>query len=127
MECQPFSGNFRSARRISFGCASPRRPVRARVMAHGPEMAIVSEAKAALPGPYDVAVVGYGPVGQMLAILLGQRGWKVGVFEKRPAPYPMPRAVHFDHEIGRIFQAAGIAKDLAGRTEPAPIYEWRNA
>jgi 2-polyprenyl-6-methoxyphenol hydroxylase-like FAD-dependent oxidoreductase len=30
----------------------------------------------------DVALVGYGPVGQVLAILLGQRGWKVGVFEK---------------------------------------------
>ena len=35
---------------------------------------------------YDVAIVGYGPVGQTLAILLGQRGWKVGVFEKQPVP-----------------------------------------
>ena len=25
---------------------------------------------------YDVAIVGYGPVGQTLAILLGQRGWR---------------------------------------------------
>ena len=31
--------------------------------------------------PCDVAIVGYGPVGQTLAILLGQRGWRVGVFE----------------------------------------------
>jgi flavoprotein hydroxylase len=76
---------------------------------------------------YDVAIVGYGPVGQTLAILLGERGAKVGVFEKQAAPYPMPRAVHFDHEIGRILQAAGIAEDLVARTEPAPIYEWRNA
>ncbi|HTF35827.1 MAG TPA: bifunctional 3-(3-hydroxy-phenyl)propionate/3-hydroxycinnamic acid hydroxylase [Myxococcota bacterium] len=76
---------------------------------------------------YDVAIVGYGPVGQTLAILLGERGANVGVFEKQAAPYPMPRAVHFDHEIGRILQAAGIADDLVGRTEPAPIYEWRNA
>ena len=28
---------------------------------------------------FDVAIVGYGPVGQTLAILLGQRGWSVGV------------------------------------------------
>jgi len=77
--------------------------------------------------PYDVAIVGYGPVGQTLAILLGGRGARVGVFEKQAAPYPMPRAVHFDHEIGRILQATGIAEDLAARTEPAPIYEWRNA
>src|SRR5436309_5615711 len=76
---------------------------------------------------YDVAIVGYGPVGQTLAILLGLRGWRVGVFEKQPAAYPLPRAVHFDHEVGRILQAAGIADGLAGMTEAADVYEWRNA
>jgi 2-polyprenyl-6-methoxyphenol hydroxylase-like FAD-dependent oxidoreductase len=76
---------------------------------------------------YDVAIVGYGPVGQTLAILLGQRGWKVGVFEKRPAAYPLPRAVHFDHEVGRILQATGVARELVRMTEPAYTYEWRNA
>jgi len=76
---------------------------------------------------YDVAIVGYGPVGQALAILLGQRGWRVGVFEKQAAAYPLPRAVHFDHEIGRILQAVGVAARVAGRTETADVYEWRNA
>src|SRR5947209_7829108 len=76
---------------------------------------------------HDVAIVGYGPVGQTLAILLGQRGWKVGVFEKQPAAYPLPRAVHFDHEVGRILQAAGVADSIAGTTETADVYEWRNA
>jgi 2-polyprenyl-6-methoxyphenol hydroxylase-like FAD-dependent oxidoreductase len=76
---------------------------------------------------YDVAIVGYGPVGQTLAILLGQRGWRVGVFEKWPQPYPLPRAVHFDHEIGRIFQAVGVAEELRAISEPAYVYEWRNA
>jgi flavoprotein hydroxylase len=76
---------------------------------------------------YDVAIVGYGPVGQALAVLLGQRGWQVGVFEKQAAAYPLPRAVHFDHEIGRILQAVGVAQHLAGRTETADVYEWRNA
>lgn len=76
---------------------------------------------------FDVAIVGYGPVGQLLAILLGQRGWRVGVFEKQPAAYPLPRAVHFDHEIGRILQAAGIADEVRGRTESSDVYEWRNA
>jgi len=76
---------------------------------------------------YDVAIVGYGPVGQTLAILLGQRGWSVAVFEKQPAAYPLPRAVHFDHEVGRILQAAGVADRLAGMTEAGDVYEWRNA
>jgi flavoprotein hydroxylase len=75
----------------------------------------------------DVAIVGYGPVGQLLAILLGQRGRRVAVLEKQPAAYPLPRAVHFDGEVGRILQSAGIGGDLAGRTEPADEYEWRNA
>jgi len=77
--------------------------------------------------PCDVAIVGYGPVGQTLAILLGQRRWRVGIFEKQPAAYPLPRAVHFDHEVGRILQAAGVAGGLAGKTEAAAVYEWRNA
>jgi 2-polyprenyl-6-methoxyphenol hydroxylase-like FAD-dependent oxidoreductase len=75
----------------------------------------------------DVAIIGYGPVGQLLAILLGQRGHRVHVVERWPEPYPLPRAVHFDHEVGRILQLAGVAGALAGRTVPAPTYEWRNA
>jgi 2-polyprenyl-6-methoxyphenol hydroxylase-like FAD-dependent oxidoreductase len=75
----------------------------------------------------DVAIVGGGPTGLTLAILLGQRGRSVVVIERFPAPYPLPRAVHFDHEIARILQSAGIAPDLEGFTEAAPIYEWRNA
>jgi 2-polyprenyl-6-methoxyphenol hydroxylase-like FAD-dependent oxidoreductase len=76
---------------------------------------------------YDVAIVGYGPVGQTLAILLGQCGWRVGVFEKQPAPYPLPRAVHLDHEVARILQGAGLGEELPRLTEPADTYEWRNA
>jgi 2-polyprenyl-6-methoxyphenol hydroxylase-like FAD-dependent oxidoreductase len=75
----------------------------------------------------DVAIVGWGPVGQTLAILLGQRGWRVAVFEKQPIAYPRPRAVHFDHEVARILQAAGLGEELPRLSEPADVYEWRNA
>ncbi len=75
----------------------------------------------------DVAIVGGGPTGLALAMLLAQRGRSVIVLERFPVPYPLPRAVHFDHEVARVLQAAGIAGDLAGFTEFAPIYEWRNA
>jgi len=76
---------------------------------------------------FDVAIAGYGPVGEALAILLAERGWRVGVFEKQPQPYPLPRAVHFDDEVGRILQACGVADEIRGRTESADVYEWRNA
>jgi flavoprotein hydroxylase len=75
----------------------------------------------------DVAIVGCGPVGNALAILLAQHGHRVVVLERWPAPYPMPRAVHFDHEVGRILQSTGIGPGLRDISEPAEIYEWRNA
>jgi 2-polyprenyl-6-methoxyphenol hydroxylase-like FAD-dependent oxidoreductase len=75
----------------------------------------------------DVAVVGAGPTGLALAILLAQRGHRVTVLERFAVPYPLPRAVHFDHEVGRILQSLGVAGELDGFTEAAPIYEWRNA
>jgi 2-polyprenyl-6-methoxyphenol hydroxylase-like FAD-dependent oxidoreductase len=75
----------------------------------------------------DVAIVGGGPTGLTLAILLAQHGRSAVVIERFPAPYPLPRAVHFDHEVARILQSAGVAAELEGFTEAAPIYEWRNA
>lgn len=75
----------------------------------------------------DVVIVGWGPVGETLAILLARRGWRVTALEKQPVPYPLPRAVHFDHETARILQAAGVADAMAdGRIETADVYEWRN-
>jgi 2-polyprenyl-6-methoxyphenol hydroxylase-like FAD-dependent oxidoreductase/catechol 2,3-dioxygenase-like lactoylglutathione lyase family enzyme len=75
----------------------------------------------------DVAIIGFGPTGQVLSLLLGEKGYRVAVFERRPSQYPMPRAVHYDHEIARIFQAAGIAETLADVVEAGGVYEWRNA
>ncbi len=76
---------------------------------------------------HDVAIVGFGPVGQMLTLLLGRRGHDVIAIERWPSPYDLPRAVHFDHEIGRVFQAAGVAEQVRAVTDPVPDhYEWRN-
>lgn len=78
-------------------------------------------------GNVDVAIVGCGPVGAVLAILLGQAGHRVEVYEKHLSRYPQPRAVHFDHEIARILQRCGLGEAISQLSEPAPIYEWRNA
>jgi 2-polyprenyl-6-methoxyphenol hydroxylase-like FAD-dependent oxidoreductase len=77
---------------------------------------------------YDVAIVGYGPVGQLLAKLLGQGGHTVVAVERYADIYPMPRAVHFDDEVARILQAVGIRADENPIIEPYDDwYEWRNA
>lgn len=75
----------------------------------------------------EVAIVGLGPVGSVLAILLGQLGHEVIVLERWPRAYPLPRAVHFDDEVARILQACGIGATLGEITEQPDIYEWRNA
>ena len=64
----------------------------------------------------DVAIVGYGPVGALLANLLGQVGLSVEVFERDREIYDLPRAVHFDGEVMRIFQSAGLADRIAAAT-----------
>lgn len=77
---------------------------------------------------YDVAIVGYGPVGQTLATLLGRAGHTVVVIEKWPTFYPMPRAVHFDDEVARILQNLGLRPDDSTAIEPYDaMYAWRNA
>ena len=68
----------------------------------------------------DVAVIGCGPVGATLACLLGSMGVKTLVLESAPDIYQLPRAVHFDDEVMRIFQAAGIAAQLEPLTRRNP-------
>jgi 2-polyprenyl-6-methoxyphenol hydroxylase-like FAD-dependent oxidoreductase len=76
---------------------------------------------------YDVAIVGYGPVGQTMAAMLGRAGHSVAVFERFGLLYDRPRAVHFDHEIMRVWQALGIAGEIAEDLLPIPEYRWFGA
>ncbi|MDO9356956.1 MAG: FAD-dependent monooxygenase, partial [Solirubrobacteraceae bacterium] len=57
---------------------------------------------------YDVIVCGLGPVGQLLALLLGDRGVRVLALDRAHEPYPLPRAAVVDDEVLRIMQAAGL-------------------
>src|SRR4051794_7835557 len=61
---------------------------------------------------FDVAIVGYGPVGATLANLLGLSGLKVVVFEREQSIYHLPRAVSLDGEAMRLFQTMGLAETL---------------
>jgi 2-polyprenyl-6-methoxyphenol hydroxylase-like FAD-dependent oxidoreductase len=75
----------------------------------------------------DVAIVGYGPVGQTVATLLGRAGHSVFVFERFGRLYDLPRAVHFDHEIMRVWQELGIVEEIAGDLLPVYEYCWFGA
>jgi 3-(3-hydroxy-phenyl)propionate hydroxylase len=69
---------------------------------------------------FDVAIIGLGPVGATLAHLLGQLGVRVLVLERDAAAYPLPRAVHFDDEIMRVFQGIGIADAIRPKLRLSP-------
>ncbi|MFF5173667.1 bifunctional 3-(3-hydroxy-phenyl)propionate/3-hydroxycinnamic acid hydroxylase [Micromonospora sp. NPDC000089] len=73
----------------------------------------------------DVVIVGNGPIGATLSVLLAQRGWRVTVLERRPRPYRLPRATSFDGETARLLAATGIGPDLGRITAPASGYQWR--
>ncbi|NLY64074.1 MAG: bifunctional 3-(3-hydroxy-phenyl)propionate/3-hydroxycinnamic acid hydroxylase [Alcaligenaceae bacterium] len=59
----------------------------------------------------DVAIVGGGPVGTLLAILLGRQGRRVTLIERWSKAYGRPRAVTYDHEIARILATLDINSD----------------
>jgi 3-(3-hydroxy-phenyl)propionate hydroxylase len=67
---------------------------------------------------YDVLIVGFGPVGATMANLLARRGLRVGVIETEHGIYDKPRALTFDHEAMRVFQACGLAERIAKFTAP---------
>lgn len=75
----------------------------------------------------DVVIVGAGPVGTLLAILLGQRGKSVTLVERWTTHYDLPRAVTYDHEIARILATLGMDSE----NDPAisfhdELYYWKN-
>ncbi|MFI1197060.1 bifunctional 3-(3-hydroxy-phenyl)propionate/3-hydroxycinnamic acid hydroxylase [Micromonospora sp. NPDC020750] len=74
----------------------------------------------------DVLIVGYGPVGEMLTILLAQRGLTVTAVERWETPYNFPRAVSYDGEASRILAAAGVAARLGPVVESSGEYTFRN-
>jgi 3-(3-hydroxy-phenyl)propionate hydroxylase len=67
---------------------------------------------------YDVAIVGYGPVGVTAANLLGQQGLSVVVVERDPDIYARARAISTDEEVVRIWQQVGLADRLNADMHP---------
>ena len=77
---------------------------------------------ASTPSPLDlttdVAIVGAGPVGLMIANYLGQCGVNVTLVEKLDSLIDYPRAIGLDDESLRTFQAVGLADNVLPHTTP---------
>lgn len=67
---------------------------------------------------FDVAIVGCGPAGATLANLLGQYGLSALVLEREAEIYPLPRAIHFDGEVMRVFETAGLRREVQAISRP---------
>ena len=61
---------------------------------------------------FDIVIVGLGPTGGTLANLFAMHGFSILILDKEESFYPLPRAVHFDDEIMRVFQTIGITKNF---------------
>ena len=68
---------------------------------------------------WDVAIVGLGPTGATLANMLGAAGARVIVIEREHDLLNLPRGVHFDGEVMRIFQGIGLADAIEPLTRPS--------
>ena len=76
----------------------------------------------------EVSIIGAGPVGLLLAILLGLRGKRVVIAERWPELYDRPRAVTMDAEVARILATLGIDVDHDPAFENhKELYYWKNA
>ena len=84
-------------------------------------------ANTADPVTHDVIIIGYGPVGQALALMLARQGRRVAVCERWQTRYPLPRAVCIDHELYRVLCAIGMEPDLPDICQRGPLYQWFNA
>lgn len=75
----------------------------------------------------DVLIVGGGPTGVTLGILLAKQGVRTIIAEKEPGIYPLPRAAHIDHEGMRILQQAGVADAVMATCRHTTRYDFLNA
>jgi 3-(3-hydroxy-phenyl)propionate hydroxylase len=66
----------------------------------------------------DVTILGGGPVGCFLSVILSDMGVSNVVIDRDVAPYQLPRAIVMDDEIQRAFHDHGMSEWLQQNTEP---------
>ena len=68
----------------------------------------------------DIVIIGFGPVGAMLANLLGLQGISTLALEREAAILNLPRAVHFDDEVMRLLQTVDLAQAMQPLVHVSP-------
>jgi 3-(3-hydroxy-phenyl)propionate hydroxylase len=76
---------------------------------------------------YDVAIVGFGPIGGTLAGLLGRRGLRVCVIDRDRDVFRLPRAAHIDHMGLRAMQELGCLDEVLPSMIPNPGLDFVSA
>ena len=76
---------------------------------------------------HDVLIIGFGPVGALLASLCARSGLSVKVIERDYQVYKQPRAIVLDHEVMRQLNIIDCAEEVLAHSTPAKGYEFLNA
>ena len=90
-------------------------------------MSASSEANSELPSTCDIAIVGAGPIGLMLANLLGADGVNVVLVERNDGLVGLPRAIAYDPETLRLFAQVGLFDAIADGLVQDPEVVYLNA
>jgi 3-(3-hydroxy-phenyl)propionate hydroxylase len=90
-------------------------------------MSASAEADSELPSTCDIAIVGAGPIGLMLANLLGAAGVNVVLVERNDGLVGLPRAIAYDAETLRLFAQVGLFDAIADGLVQDPEVVYLNA
>ena len=75
----------------------------------------------------DVLIIGGGPVGVALGLMLAREGVRTVIVEREAGVYPLPRGAHIDDEIVRLLQGLGVADAVAATSRTSSRYDFLTA
>ncbi|PVH83854.1 FAD/NAD(P)-binding domain-containing protein [Cadophora sp. DSE1049] len=73
----------------------------------------------------NILIIGGGPVGLLLALLLAKKGMRSAVLESLPSTNPSPRAIAYSGPTHQVFQDAGIYDDIVSHSACTDGFSWR--
>src|ERR1700682_5536623 len=96
-------------------------------LSKGCQMSPSQDANYELASTCDIAIVGAGPIGLMLANLLGAAGVSVVLVERNAGLVGLPRAIAYDAETLRLLAQIGLFDAIADGLIQDPQVVYLNA